>query len=54
MTQGMSAQQILDQAAVKTEALTSYRFGIDVKATADVDAGATVGDLLANPRGHQR
>jgi hypothetical protein len=49
MTQGMSAQQILDEAAVKTEALTSYRFGIDVKATADVDAGAAVGDILANP-----
>jgi hypothetical protein len=49
MTQGMSAQQILDQAATKTAALTSYRFGVDVKATAKVEAGGAIGDLLANP-----
>jgi len=41
-TEGMSAQQILDQASSKTEALTSYRFGVAVKAGA-------VGDLLRNP-----
>ena len=48
-TEGMSAQQILDQASSKTEALTSYRFGVDVKATAEVSAGGAVGDLLRNP-----
>lgn len=48
-TEGMSAQQILDQASTKTEALTSYRFGVDVKATAEVSAGGAVGDLLRNP-----
>lgn len=48
-TEGMSAQQILDQASTKTEALASYRFGVDVKATAEVSAGGAVGDLLRNP-----
>lgn len=48
-TEGMSAQQILDQASSRTEALTSYRFGVDVKATAEVSAGGAVGDLLRNP-----
>lgn len=49
VTQGMSAQQLLDESAVKTEALTSYRFGVDVKATAAVSEGDAVGDLLRNP-----
>jgi LppX_LprAFG lipoprotein len=47
--EGMSAQQILTESSAKTEALTSYRFGVDVKATAKVTAGGAVGDLLRNP-----
>lgn len=49
MTQGMSAEQVLTESAKRTEALTSYRFGVDVKATAKVDAGGALGGLLANP-----
>lgn len=49
MTQGMSAEQLLTESATRTEALTSYRFGVDVKATADVTAGGELGGLLANP-----
>ncbi len=49
MTAGMSAQQVLTESATRTEALTSYRFGVDVKATVKVDAGGTLGGLLANP-----
>lgn len=49
LTAGMSAQQVLTESATRTEALTSYRFGVDVKATAEVDAGGALGGLLANP-----
>ena len=49
MTAGMSAQQVLTESATRTEALTSYRFGVDVKATVKVDAGGALGGLLANP-----
>lgn len=48
-TQGMTAEQVLTKAAANTEALTSYRFGIDVKATAKVDGGGALGDVLRNP-----
>lgn len=48
-TQGMTAEQVLTKAAANTEALTSYRFGIDVKATAKVDGGGALGDILRNP-----
>ncbi|MFM9019145.1 MAG: LppX_LprAFG lipoprotein [Actinomycetota bacterium] len=49
MTQGMSAEQVLTESAKRTEALTSYRFGVDVKADVDIDAEGAVGTLLANP-----
>lgn len=49
MTQGMSAEQVLTESAKRTEALTSYRFGVDVKADVDIDAAGAVGTLLANP-----
>jgi hypothetical protein len=48
-TQGMTAEQVLTKAAANTEALTSYRFGIDLKATAKVDGGGALGDILRNP-----
>lgn len=47
--EGMSAQQILSESSARTEALTAYRFGVDVKATARVSADGVVGDLLRNP-----
>ncbi len=49
MTQGMSAEQLLTESAKRTEALTSYRFGVDLKADVDIDADGAVGTLLANP-----
>lgn len=49
MTQGMSAEQVLTESAKRTEALTSYRFGVDLKADVDIDADGAVGTLLANP-----
>lgn len=52
MTQGLTAQQILDQAAAKTDALTSYRFGVDLKVDADLAAGtveASIGQIFADP-----
>lgn len=48
-TQGKSAQQILDESSAKTEALTSYRFGVDLKATATVTGAGELGTFLANP-----
>ena len=48
-TQGKTAQQILDESSAKTEALTSYRFGVDLKATADVTGAGDLAGFLANP-----
>lgn len=48
-TQGKSAQQLLQESSAKTEALTSYRFGIDVKATATVTGAGDLAGVLANP-----
>lgn len=48
-TQGKTAQQILDESSAKTEALTSYRFGVDLKATATVTGAGDLAGFLANP-----
>ncbi len=48
-TQGMTAEQVLTESAKRTEALTSYRFAIDVKAKAELDAAGALGDILSGP-----
>lgn len=49
LTAGMSAQQVLDEASAKTDAITSYRFGVDVKATATIPGNGVLADALRNP-----
>lgn len=48
-TKGKTAQQILDESSANTEALTSYRFGVDLKATASVTGAGDLAGFLANP-----